>query len=189
MTHDRVALRAAALISAAGALFWVVGTLWNLGVYAVEAASGGLVGDSLGGLTFWYILGNILRCAAFGLGVYVTLRCSIDAKTPWRRTITRAILVSIGGVVVETVLTLAVTLIGSVTISQYPFVDSVDPGLNLNGVQIGLINAAEGLLPMLVTWMPLTVLGCVLLRVWLGAHPEVEEPTVPASRAETPVDH
>ena len=37
-----------------------------------------------------------------------------------------------------------VTLIGSVTVSPYPFVNSVDPGLNLNAAQIGLIEFVKG---------------------------------------------
>ena len=122
--------------------------------------------------------------------LYLTLRFvrSIDRQTPWRVTIKRAILAGVGGAVVETVLTLAVTLIGSVTVSRYPFVDLVQPGLNLNALQYGLISAVEGLLPILVTGLPFAVLGCVLLRVWLENHP-VADATVPASRAETLVDH
>jgi hypothetical protein len=187
MTRTRIFLIAAALIAAAGAAEWLVLTLWSVGVEAVEFVSGELQGDVFTALSFWNILGNVLHCAAFGLGVYLALRYlrPIYGQTPWRQAFTRSILATVGGVLVATVLNFVVTLIGAVTLGQYPFGYSVNPEINLNGVQFGLLDAAEGLLPTFVGWLPLTVLGCVLLRFWLQAHPPVEA-TVPASPVETP---
>jgi hypothetical protein len=187
MTRTRIFLTAAALIAAAGAAAWLVLTLWNVGVEAVELASGELQGNVFTALSFWNILGNVLHCAAYGLGVYLTLRYfrPIDGQTPWRPVFTRSIVATVGGVLVATVLSFLVTLIGAVTLGQYPFGYSVNPELNLNGVQFGLLDAVEVLVPALVDWLPLTVLGCVLLRLWLRANPPVGV-TAAASPVETP---
>jgi hypothetical protein len=70
-----------------------------------------------------------------------------------------------------------VSLIAAVTIGAYPFGYSLDAGVDGNHIQFGIQNAIAGALTPLVGWLPLTVLACVFLKLWLDVHP----PTAPAT--------
>jgi hypothetical protein len=171
MTRTRITLTAAALIGAALAVQGLVLALWSTGIgvagFGLQFAA--VVPISL----FWSLLVALLHYAAFALGVYLALRflSPIGAQDSWRQTIIRAIIATIAGAVVAFAFAALVSLIASVTIGAYPFGYSLDAALDGNKIQYGIQNAIAGGLTPLIGWLPLTVLGCVLLKLWLAAHP------------------
>jgi hypothetical protein len=180
MTRTRIALTTAGIIAGALAAQGLVLALWNTGfeIFSFPVPLSQFFGANL----VWSLLLALLHYAAFGLGVYLALRffAPIAATDPWRQTIIRAILVTVSGAVVALALYALVSLIASFTIGAYPFGYSLDAAVNGYKVQYGIQNTIAGALTPLIGWLPLTVLGCVFLRLWLVAHPSALEASAPA---------
>ncbi len=175
MTRTRISLTTAALIAAALAAQGLVLGVW--GTVIGVAGFGVPLGQNFGPSVFWSLLVALLHYAAFGLGVYLSLRflAPIDVRTPWRQTIIRAIIATISGAIVALAFSALVSLVAAVTIGAYPFGYSLDAAVDGNRIQYGIQNAIAGALTPLIGWLPLTVLGIVFLRLWLTAHPAAVE--------------
>jgi hypothetical protein len=175
MTRTRISLTTAALIAAALAVQGLVLGVWGT---AIGVAGFGVpLGQILGPNLFWSLLVALPHYAAFGLGVYLSLRllAPIDIHASWRQTIMRAIIATISGAIVALAFSALVSLVAAVTIGAYPFGYSLDAALDGNRIQYGIQNAIAGALTPLIGWLPLTVLGIVFLRLWLSAHPAAVE--------------
>jgi hypothetical protein len=183
MTRTRIALTTAAIITAALVVQGIVLGLWQTGF---EMISFGPTLGQLFGVNFvWTLLLQLLHYAAFGAGVYVAIRyiAVIGAGDTWRQAITRGIIATIGGAVAALVFGAIVSLIAAITIGPFPFGQSLNSNFNPLQFQYGLQNMLAGALTPLIQWLPMTVLGCVFLKLWLAAHPEVESLKQPALSA------
>jgi hypothetical protein len=171
MTTTRINLITASLIAGALAVQALLLGLWDV---ALGVAGFGLVVSQIVSVSLvWSLLISLLHYAAFGLGVYLALRffAPIGASDSWRQTIVRAIMATISGAVVALAFAALVSLIASVTIGAYPFGYSLNAAVDGNRIQYGIQNALAAALTPLIGWLPLTVLGCVFLKLWLIAHP------------------
>ena len=177
MTRTRISLTAAGLIAAGLAAQGLVLGVWGtaIGVVGFRLALGEIFSAGL----FWTLLVALLHYAAFGLGVYLSLRflAPIGGQDTWRQTIIRAVLATVSGAIVALAFSALVSLVAAVTIGAYPFGYSLDAAVDGNRIQYGIQNAIAGALEPLVGWLPLTVLGVVFLRLWLAAHPAAESTT------------
>jgi hypothetical protein len=118
---------------------------------------------------------DLLHDAAFGVGVYLSLRyfAPVGAEVSWRQTIVRAIIATVAGAVLAFAVAALVSLVAAVTIGAYPFGYSLNAVVDGNRITFGIQNAVAAALTPLIQWLPLTVLGVVFLKLWLGAHPAV----------------
>jgi hypothetical protein len=171
MTRTSISLTVAACIAAALAVQGLVLGLWSTGIDV--AGFGEPLAQLFGPDLFWALLVSLLHYAAFGLGVFLTLRflAPIAAQDSWRRTVVRGIIATVGGAIVALAFSVLVSLIAAVTIGAYPFGYSLDAAIDGNRIQFGIQNAIAGALTPLVGWLPITVLGVVFLRLWIAAHP------------------
>ncbi|HEY5229354.1 MAG TPA: hypothetical protein VIJ11_00495 [Galbitalea sp.] len=171
MTRTRINLITAGLIAGALAVQGFVLALWDVGLGV--AGFGLVVSQLISVSVVWSLLVGLLHYAAFGLGVYLALRffAPIGASDSWRQTIIRAVVAAISGAVVAFAFAALVSLIASVTIGAYPFGYSLNAAVDGNRIQYGIQNAIAAALTPLIGWLPLTVLGCVFLKLWLIAHP------------------
>jgi hypothetical protein len=183
MTRTRVALTTAAIITAALIAQGIVLGLWQTGfdVLAFRLGVGQLFSVNL----FWTLLVQLLHYAAFGLGVYLAIRyiAVIAARDTWRQTITRGIIATISGAIVALAFGAVVSLIAAIAIGPFPFGQSLNSTFDPLQFQYGLENTLSGALAPLIQWLPLTVLGCVFLKLWVAAHPAVESTREPSLRA------
>jgi hypothetical protein len=180
MTRTRIALTTAGLIAAALAVIGLLMWLWDT---SVEAAAFGIpVGPEFVPGLLWTALVTLLHFAAFGLGVYLSLRflAPVEGESSWRRVLTRAIIATICGAVVAFAFSALVSLIAAVTIGAYPLGYSLGAAVDGNRIQFGIQNALAGAFAPLIQWLPATVLGVVLMKLWLGTHPAVAVPALPA---------
>jgi hypothetical protein len=181
MTSTRVTLTAAGIIAGALAAQSLILAIWSTGFELVSFPVP--LGEVFGPNLVFTLLISLLHYAAFGLGVYLALRffAPMNPDAPWRLTIVRAITVTVSGAVVALAFSAIVSLIASITIGAYPFGYALDAAVDGYKVQYGIQNTiASGLTP-LIGWLPLTVLGCVFLKLWLAAHPSAVEPKDRAS--------
>jgi hypothetical protein len=180
MTTSRIPLTTAAIIAGALAVQGLVLGLWSTGLGVV--GFGVVITQLLTVNLVWSSLVGLLHYAAFGIGIYLALRffAPIGASDSWRQTITRAIIATISGAVVALAFSALVSLIAAVTIGAYPFGYALDAAVNGYQVQYGIQNAIAGSLTPLIGWLPLTVLGCVFLKLWLAAHPSPIDAPAPA---------
>jgi hypothetical protein len=175
MTRTRILLTTAALIAAALAVQGLVLGVWTT---AIGVAGFGLTpGQIFSAGLAWALLVALLHYAAFGLGVYLSLRflAPIDVHASWRQTIIRAIVATVSGAIVALAFSALVSLVAAVTIGAYPFGYSLDAAVDGYRIQYGIQNSISGALTPLIGWLPLTVLGVVFLRLWLAAHPAATE--------------
>jgi hypothetical protein len=181
MTRTRIALVVAGLITAALLVQGIVLGLWQTGfdVLGFGLPAGGLFSVNL----FWSLLVQLLHYAAFGLGVFLALRyiAVVSVRDTWRQTLIRSIIATICGAVLALAFGAIVSLIAAITIGPYPFGQSLNAQIDPLQFQYGLQNTLAGALAPLIQWLPMTVLGCVLLRLWLAEHPSEREATVRAS--------
>jgi len=179
MTRTRINLTTAAIIAGALALQGLVLALWSTGFELLSYPIP--LGEVFGPNLVVTLLISLLHYAAFGLGAYVALRyfAAMTADASWRLTIVRAITVTVCGAILALAFSAIVSLIASVTIGSYPFGYSLDAAVDGYKVQYGIQNTiAAGLTP-LIGWLPLTVLGCVFLKLWLAAHPSAVQSSAP----------
>jgi hypothetical protein len=181
MTRNRINLTAAAIIAGALAVQGLILAIWSTGFELLSFPIP--LGEVFGPNLVVTLLVSLLHYAAFGLGVYLALRffAPMKADASWRLTIVRAITVTVAGAVVALAFSAIVSLVASVTIGAYPFGYALDAAVDGYKVQYGIQNTiASGLTP-LIGWLPLTVLGCVFLKLWLAAHPLAVESTAPVN--------
>ena len=175
MTRTRVTLVTAGIVAGALAAQSLIVGLWNtvFGYLTFGGPAAGIFSVSL----VWTLLTGLLHYAAFGFGVFVTLRfvVPVGGHDSWRRTVTRGILATAVGAIAALVFNLIVSLIAAITIGAYPFGYSLDAGVDPNRIQYGVQNTLAGAITPLVEWLPLVVLACVFLKLWLGAHPALTE--------------
>jgi len=183
MTITRITLSTAGIAAGVLVAQAIIVGLWNIvfGYLAFGGTAGGIFSANL----FWTLLIGLLHYAAFGFGVFVALRfvVPVSAHDSWRRTATRGILATVFGAIAALVFEVIVSLIAAVTIGAYPFGYSLDAAVDANRIQYGIQNTLAGAIAPLIEWLPLVVLACVFLKLWLVAHPATET-KVPASVAE-----
>jgi hypothetical protein len=174
MTRTRINLTTAAIIAGALAVQGLILAIWSTGFEFVSFPVP--LGDVFGPNLIISLLVALLHYAAFGLGVYLALRffAPMSPDAPWRLTIVRAITVTVSGAVVALAFSAIVSLIASITIGAYPFGYSLDAAVDGYKVQYGIQNTIASAVTPLIGWLPLTVLGCVFLKLWLAAHPTVD---------------
>jgi hypothetical protein len=174
-------LTAAALITAALLAQGIILGLWSTG-FAI-LAFGTNLSQIVGMTLFWSLLVQLLHYAAFGLGVYASIRyvAPLSAGESWRQVIVRGVIATVVGALAALAFGAIVSLIAAVTIGPYPFGQSLNTQFDPLTYQYGLENMLAGALTPLIQWLPVTVLGCVFLRLWLAAHPWAIEATDRAS--------
>jgi hypothetical protein len=179
MTRTRIVLNTAGLIAAALTVIGLLMWLWDT---SVESAAFGIpIGPEFVPGLFWTALVNLLHYAAFGSGVYLSLRflAPIENESSWRRVLARAIIATICGAILAFAFSALVSLIAAVTIGAYPFGYSLGAAVDGNRIQFGIQNAIAGAFAPLIQWFPVTVLGVVLMKLWLGTHPVAGKPALP----------
>ena len=183
MTRTRVALAVAGLIALVAFAQSAILTLYGYGFdLASASAFNGSAGNAQNSAEIFpflpgILLSDLVTAAAFGVGVFVSLRFirSIAAGLGWRRVVIRGLIAASVGAVAVLALRLVETLLTGVKIGPYPFGYSFSPSFDPGNVQLGLANAFGQLLNPFVNYLPLVILGCVFLKLWLAAHPtEVE---------------
>jgi hypothetical protein len=183
MTTTRVTLATAGIVAGALVVQAVIVGLWNIvfGYLSFGGTAGAIFSVNL----FWTLLTDLLHYAAFGFGVFAALRfiVPVGEHDSWRRTVTRGILATAIGAIAALVFEGIVSLIAAVTIGAYPFGYSLDAAVDPNRIQYGFQNTLAGAMTPLIEWLPLVVLACVFLKLWLVAHPVAVETRDPASVA------
>jgi hypothetical protein len=118
------------------------------------------------------LIHDLIECAAFGTGIFLVVRFirPIESVLMWRQVIFRGVLAAGFGAVVVFVVRLIEVLLATINIGPYPLGYSFTATVSDNGVQEGLFNTFGGLLSPFVSDVPLAVLACVLLKLWLVAH-------------------
>lgn len=171
MTPTRISLITAAAIAGGLAVQGLILSVWSTAIGI--AGFGVVITQFFGPNLMVALLVALLHYATFGLGVYLALRffAPITISDSWRQTIIRGIVVTISGAVLAFVFSVVVSLIAAVTIGAYPFGYSLDAAVDPYRIQFGIQNAVAGGLAPLVQWLPVTILGCVFLKLWLSAHP------------------
>jgi hypothetical protein len=189
MTRTRITLATSALLACVVFLQSAILTLYGYG-YDVASASAfdaapGNAQNSQEILPFLpgILVSDLVVAAGFGIGVFVALRLirSIAADLVWKRVVIRGILATAVGSVAVLVVRLLETLLTSVTIGPFPLGYSLTPSFDSGNVQLGVANALGQLINPFVDFVPLVVLGCVFLKLWLAAHPSSVEAKAPAS--------
>jgi hypothetical protein len=124
---------------------------------------------------FWSLVDALLRYTAFGAGVFIALRlvAPIVGSSSWQLTVRNGIIATIFGALAAFLFGSIVSGIAAVTIGAYPFGYSLDAGIDPLRIQYGIQNVLAGALTPLLEWLPLTVLACVFLKLWLAAHPTI----------------
>jgi hypothetical protein len=187
MAITRVTLITGALV--AGVLL-VQGFILGLfgDVYGYVGYGGSLGWFPLNASLFVTLLTSLLHYAAFGAGVFVSIRylAPLVAGDSWRRVIVRGVIATVCGAIAALAFEAIVSLIAAITIGAYPFGYSLDAGFDADRVQFGIQHMLGGALTPLVGWLPLTVLACVFLKLWLSAHPALVEARDRVSASATP---
>ncbi len=194
MTRTRITLGASGLIGLVAFLQSAVLTLYGYGFNVASAAAfDGSTGNAQNSAEIFpfppgILLSDLVTAAAFGAGVFVSLRFvrSIAADLGWKRVVIRGVMAASVGAVVVLALRLVETLLNGVKIGPYPFGYSFSPSFDPGNVQLGLANAFGQLLNPFVNYVPLVILGCVFLELWLAAHPTTVETKAGASVAAKP---
>jgi hypothetical protein len=119
------------------------------------------------------LFSDLTTAAAFGAGVLVSLRFirSIGADLVWKRLVLWSVIATAVGAVAILVVRLLETLLTAVQVGPFPFGYSFTPSLGAGSVQVGVANALGELINPFVDYVPLVVLACVFLKLWLAAHP------------------
>jgi hypothetical protein len=179
MTRTRITFTAAGIIAGVLAVQGLVLAIWSTGFELLSFPIP--LGEFFGPNLVFTLLISLLHYAAFGLGVYLALRffAPMSADASWRLTIVRAITVTVSGAVLALAFSAVVSLVASITIGAYPFGYALDAAVDGYKVQYGIQNTIAGALTPLIGWLPLTVLGCVFLKLWLAAHPSTVGSTAP----------
>lgn len=170
MTITRVWLVTSGLIAAGLAAMWILGTVWSNVVG--DSLFGAPTGDTaFTGETVWEMAQIVLHFAAFGAGIFLALRyfVTIGPATSWGQTVARAVAATVGGAVVALIASLALSFLDASTLGPYPLGYQLQAGVDGNNLQYLLRTSLLGAVGPLVDWMPISVLGCVLMRVWLGS--------------------
>jgi hypothetical protein len=152
----------------------VIVGVWNI-VFGYAAFGGSIVQftEVFNANLFWTLLSGLLHYAAFGAGVFLSIRyiAPVRADGSWRRTITRGVLAAVSGAVAALVFDCVVSVIAAITIGAYPFGYALDGAVDPSRIQFGVQNTVAAAITPLIEWLPLVVLAGVLLRLWLAAHP------------------
>lgn len=187
MSRTRVYLVTAALVAAVLLVQAIFATALSTAYSSLFVSGPGIPAFPL----VEFILNDGFRIVAFGVGVLVSLRfvAPVLGSDGWRRTIVRGLIATAMGALAVLVLAVVWAALSAIHISSYPFGYSLDPSFNAESFGNSALNIANSVFDPLLEWFPLVVLAAVLLKLWLAAHPESDAPTVPASRAETLVDH
>jgi hypothetical protein len=179
MTRTRITLATSALVACVVFIQGAIVTLYGYG-YDVASASAfdaapGNVQNSQEILPFLpgILIGDLIVAVGFGAGVFVALRLirSITADLSWKRVVIRGVLATAVGSVAVLAVRLLETLLTSVTIGPFPLGYSLTPSFDTGNAELGVANALGQLINPFVDYVPLVILGCVFLKLWLAAHP------------------
>jgi hypothetical protein len=172
MTGTRVTLTTAGIVAGVLLIQGLIVGVWNIafGYFAFGGSVGELVGPNL----FWSLFWSLLHYAAFGFGVFVSIRyiAPVTGACAWRHAVIRGVIATICGAVFAVVYGVVASGIAAITVGAYPFGYSLDAAVDPIRIQFGIQNVVAGSLTPLVEWLPLTVLACVLLKLWRAGHPE-----------------
>jgi hypothetical protein len=182
MARTRVSLISAGILTGALVVLGIVLALWSIAFGFLNF--GGSIAEFFTAGMFWSLLTAFLHYAAFGVGVFVSLRFAapVTDANSWRRVVRSGVIATIFGAVSAFIYGAIVSAIAAVTIGAYPFGYSLDAAVDPSRIQYGLQNVVAGALTPLLAWLPLTVLACVFLKLWLSAHPMIIDQTNAAAR-------
>ena len=187
MTSSRVSLVTAAIVAAILLAQAFVSTVLSVVYGGFLVTNSGIQAFPISG----FVLNDVFSIVAFGLGVWLSLRrvAPVRATDRWTRVIGRGFIAALMGTLAVFVLALVWALLATIHVSGYPFGYSLDPSVDASALGTNVLSIAQAVFTALIEWFPLVVLATVLERLWLGAHPDVVDATVPASPAGTLVDH
>jgi hypothetical protein len=186
MTTTRVALITAAIVAGVLVAQGVIVGIWNI-VFGYGVLGGSIVQivEVFNVNLFWTLLTGLLHYAAFGAGVFLAIRfiAPLSAEVSWRRTITRGIVATVSGAIAAVIFDCVVSVIAAITIGPYPFGYALDAAVDPTRIQYGIQNTVAAAITPLIEWLPLVVLACVFLKLWLAAHPATKKATETKARA------
>jgi hypothetical protein len=179
MTKTRVVLNVSLLVAAFIVAQNLVLTIWGL---VFDAANPGTLTNvvtndpNIVQALFWAAGNEIVFALSFGVGVFVALRFvrPVWGSLGWRATIVRAVIATAFATAAVLAMRLIETLISTLHVGQHPFGYSLDLTVQPNNVGESLFNAFGELLNPFVDNLPLVVLACVFLRLWLNRPTKVE---------------
>jgi hypothetical protein len=189
MTTTRVTLITAAIVTGVLVVQGAIVGAWNI-IFGYAA-----FGGSLGPLpnlfiqsTFWTLLTSLLHFVAFGTGVFIVIRyiAPIGAQDTWRNTVLHGIFAAVGGAIAAVIFDCIVSFIAAITIGAFPFGYSLNGAIDPSRIQYGFQNTVAASVTPLIEWLPLVLLACVFLKLWLVAHPATVGTKVRASAAAKP---
>jgi hypothetical protein len=190
MTKTRVVLNASLLVAAFIVAQNLVLTIWGL---VFDAANPEIVTVQLDNINvvpalFWGEVNEAIYALSVGVGVFVSLRFvrSVSGELGWRATIARGVIATAFATLAVLAMRLIETLISTLHVGPHPFGYSFDLTIRPDNVGESLFNVFGELLNPFVDSLPVVVLACVLLRLWLGraarVQPSLVDAKVPASR-------
>lgn len=142
---------------------------------------------SVSRIIWGFISGTVLPDIAFGVGLWISLRfiSRIQKDDGWKVVIRRGVIAALIGACAFVVFALLQILISSVTVSQYPFVNAVNPSLDVPSFGQELVTLVLSCVRNLFEWIPFSVLAVILLRIGLPSADNDEPVTDRASDAES----
>ena len=174
MTTTRVTLITAGIVAGVLLVQGVIVGVWStaFGFIALGGFAAPINAMINPGL-FWTLLTGLLHYAAFGAGVFLAIRyiAPVRADDSWRGTISRGVVATVAGAMAALIFDGVVSVIAAITIGAYPFGYSFNGSLDPGRIQFGFQNTVATAITPLIEWLPLVVLACVFLKLWLAAHP------------------
>jgi hypothetical protein len=176
---------------------YVLLEIFNYAYDSAEQAVGEVRGLNSSELVPFFIgdlVSEILYALGFAVGVFVSLKVvkPISSSLPWTSAMLRGVLATAFGAVGVFAVHVLEALLGSVKIGPYPFAYSFSASFDPTNFGFDVLNAFGSLINPFIYNVPLVVVACLLLKLWLSRTPAIgplledfdAAPTAPASRAE-----
>jgi hypothetical protein len=167
MTRTPVLVVTAAIVG--GALF-VVGFLEYVASFEAITVDGWSVFPTV-------VLELVVESVFFAVGVFLALRffAPIRSDFEWRKVVIRGLIASVAGAIAIAVGMTIAGFIGSVGPGLHPFGYAFTPVLEISPFANWAYQTAQTAVRPFLENIPLVVLACVFLKLWLAAHPTTVE--------------
>jgi hypothetical protein len=122
---------------------------------------------------------SLIEVVLFAIGWFLAVRfiARVGSGDRWARIVGRGLIASLIGTAALVIGLTVVGFFGSLGPGDHPFGYAFDLTIYPTPFSNWAYGTAQYALQPLLTWFPLSILGCVFLRLWLAAHPEPVETT------------
>jgi hypothetical protein len=186
VTRTPVIVVAAAIIAGVLLIQEILGYVLSLGVL-YGAQQDGATNDFLG--VFPRVAAeSLIEVVLFAVGWFLSVRfiARVGSGDRWVRAVGRGLIASLIGIAVLVIGLTVVGFFGSLGPGDHPFGYAFDLTIYSTAFSNWAYGTAQYAFQPLLTWFPLSILGCVFLKLWLAAHPESVEAKDRASVSATP---